>query len=209
MDYFEEARINMVKNQIIPNNVSDERVLEAFFEVSRHLFTESNWQEVAYSDRRIPLDNDKNRFLLQPELLARMIDALKLTGTETVLDIGCSSGYSTAVLSRLAKYVIGVENIKSLALKAANNLTFMNLHNIAIKEGELFAGDPASAPYDAILINGAVIDVPKSLIDQIAVGGRLVVVQKVADNLGKVVRIENHAGSIGKVDLFDRYTDLL
>lgn len=207
MDYFEQARINMVNNQILPNKVTGEKLLTAFSEVPRHIFFEGKWQKVAYCDARLPLE--KTRFLLSPEVFAKMVSSLQLQGKEKVLDIACGSGYSTAILSMVAGSVVAVENINSLALKAANNLVFMNINNIAIKEGELFKGAPENAPYDAIIINGAVNEVPKSLTDQLASNGKLIAIQKFSDSICKAVMVENFNNSISKRELFDCYADFL
>ena len=207
MDYFEQARINMVNNQIMPNRVNDERVLDAFYEIPRHLFIEEKWQGVAYFDGRIPLS--EGRFLLPPEVFAKMINALQLTGSEKALDIACGSGYTTAILSKLVNFVVGIESIPSLALKAANNLVFMNIDNIAIKEEELFSGAPENAPYDCIIINGAVTEAPKALLDQMGDGGKLVMIKKLDTHFCKAVMLENHNGSIGEVELFDCYAESL
>lgn len=207
MDYFTLARTNMVKNQVMPNHVNDERLLDAMFDTPRHMFLEGKWQQVAYSDGRLPLD--EKRTMLSPNLQARMIQALELKGKETILDIACGTGYTTAILAQLSGYVFGVESISSLVVKAAHNITYLKHTNVAIKNADLLEGIADAMPFDGILINGALESVPEKLLAQLKVGGKLIAVLKFPSGLCKVVRFDRHANNIGKIELFDGYADLL
>ncbi len=207
MDYFTLARSNMVKNQLMTHHVNDERILDAMLEIPRHLFVEGKWQSVAYSDGRLALEN--NRTMASPNLQARMIQALELKGSETVLDIACGTGYTTAVLSRLCGYVFAVESEPSLAVKAAHNLTYLKQNNVAVKNGDLLEGAQDAMPFDAILINGAIEDMPERLCAQLKNGGKLVTVIKYPSGICKVVRFDKYANNIGKAELFDGYADAL
>lgn len=207
MDYFTTARINMVKNQLLTHHVHNEAILEIMGQVPRHMFLEGKWQNIAYYDGKIPLEN--NRFLLPPNLFGRMVESLNLTGDEKILDIGCGSGYSTVVLSHLGKSVVGVESNSSLAVKAASNVSFFKLDNVAIKQAELMSGASENAPYDAIIVNGALNSVPKSLLSQLRQGGRLVTVLNYPSGLSKVVLYHHYGDIYDHIELFDGYADLI
>lgn len=207
MDYFTLARSNMVKNQLMTHHVNDERVLDAMLETPRHLFVEGKWQTVAYSDGRLPLEN--NRTMASPNLQARMFQALELKGKEAVLDIACGTGYTTAVLAKLCGYVFAVESVSSLAVKAAHNISYLRHDNVAVKHADILEGAQDAMPFDAILVNGAVEGIPERLVTQLRVGGKLVAVIKYPSGICKVVRFDKYANNIGKVELFDGYADVL
>lgn len=207
MDYFTTARMNMVKSQLMTHHVHNENILDAMGEIPRHMFLEGNLQSIAYYEGKILLED--KRYLLPPNLFARMVEALNLKGNEKVLDIACGAGYSTVVLSKLCKYVIGVESNSSLAVKAANNINFFKIENVAIKQAELSSGASDNAPYDAIIVNGALKTVPKSLLGQLGNGGRLVSVVRYPSGLSKVVLYNHYGNTYDHVELFDGYADLL
>lgn len=200
-EYFEIAKENMIKSQLMPNSIHDERILKAFYEVPRHAFVDGEWENVSYYDGLIPISND--RFMLSPGILARMITELKLTGSEHVLEVACGTGYTSAILSWIVKHVTAVESAPELAVKAANNIVFMNLHNVSVKQAELLQGAPENAPYEAIFVNGACKHIPQSLKEQLAVGGRMVILKEYAEGLVKAVLVENFGHSFNERDLFD------
>lgn len=207
MEYFEIAKANMVKNQIMPNHVSDKRVLESFFEIDRHAFVDGDWQTIAYSDSRLPVSD--TRTMLAPEVQARMIAALGLHGKERVLDVACGNGYSSAILSRLCKEVLAIENDAHLASKATNNLVFMNIKNVEVIQAELLAGDPKNAPFDCIIVNGALDNEPSNLISQLAKDGKLVYIHKISEHLCKVMLCQNFGHGVGRTELFDTFCESL
>ena len=206
MKDFNQARTNMVKNQVMTNNVFNHNILDAMQEVPRHEFIEGKWREMAYLDTRLPLD--KNRKMLEPAVFARMLDACWISKDDSVLDIACGSGYSIAIIAKLAKKVIGLESINSLAIKAADYVKREGLNNVAIKSGNLLAGAPENAPYDIIIINGALNKAPDELLMQLKNKGRLVFIEH-SSGIMKAVKYMLINGSYNKVELFDAYAELL
>jgi protein-L-isoaspartate(D-aspartate) O-methyltransferase len=207
MDYFTQARINMVKNQIMPNKVNDSRILDIISELPRHEFIPGEWQKVAYIDGRLPLG--EGRTILQPDIFARMVQALKLNGDEKILDIACGTGYSSSVLANLCSHVVGVENINSLAVIASNLITKLGYKNIDIKTAELLTGANEQAPFDVIFINGTITTYPSSLLSQLKNNGKLICIEKISTNLQKAVMYQNFDGSFARTEIFDAYGDLL
>jgi protein-L-isoaspartate(D-aspartate) O-methyltransferase len=171
---FSRARQNMVESQLRTNQVTDERVLAGFETVPRELFVVEGRAGVAYCDEDIPCG--AGRCLMEPMILARLLQALEIGSNAVVLDVGCGTGYSSAVIARLAATVVGLECEPTLVARANALMTDLAIDNVMIAEGALDAGHPAQAPYDAILVNGAAEEVPRALTDQLAEGGRLGVV---------------------------------
>ena len=174
MPDFARARLNMVESQIRTNKVTDPAVLAAFSEVPREAFVDPALRGVAYIDEDLPLK--PGRFLIEPMVVARMIQALDVQPTDLVLDVGCATGYSTAVLARLAKRVVAVECDKNLAAQARELLQEAGAANAIVVEGRLGAGVPDEGPFDAILLNGAVTTIEPGLLEQLKEGGRLTAV---------------------------------
>lgn len=168
-----EARQRMVKNQIAARGIKDARVLDAFREIPRHLFVKKELQDNAYEDHPLPIGQGQT--ISQPYIVALMTSQLGLKGTEKILEIGSGSGYQAAILATLAKEVHSVERIKKLALSARNNLEKCGLRNVFIHIGDGSIGWSNNAPYDAILVTAASPDVPAALIDQLKIGGKLII----------------------------------
>lgn len=187
------ARLNMVEGQIRTNRVTDARIVEAMAAVPREMFVPKALKGVAYIDEDIPIAPD--RYLLEPMVLARMLQAAGIGPDDMVLDLGCGTGYSTAVLARLAAAVVALENDTSLADTATENLTELQADNAAVITGKLPAGCPDQGPYDVTIINGAVEQIPTAIVEQMTEGGRIVAV--VTQN------------GIGRVTLFTRQGDSL
>ena len=178
MSDFEQARIVMVDRQIRPNDVTDPRLIDAFLEVPREEFLPSNQRALAYMDEDIPLSStDGNRYLMEPTALAKLIQLANIREDHIVLDVGCATGYSTAVLSEICGSVVALECDESLATQASETLSRLAFDNVAVVTGELSAGYPNEAPYDVIFVGGAVEYVPDQLVDQLKAGGRLIVVE--------------------------------
>lgn len=207
MDNFALARANMVTNQIMTNQVVQQTVLDAMMHLPRHEFVDNHWQKVAYCDGRVPLG--EGRFMLAPEVFARMVQALKLQPQDIVLDIGCGTGYSTAVLSQLAREVIALESLPMLATRAAIILPKMRINNISVKTAELLSGVPEMSPYNGIMVNGKVDKAPDRLLSQLVEGGRLVCIEQEGRNVSKAVLYQKFNDSIGRVELFDAFADAL
>ena len=178
MTNFEILRQRMVDSQIRVNDVTDHRVIRAFSETPRELFVPSGQKPFAYGDRDIPISAGETgeRFLLSPMAMAKMVQALQIETTSVVLDIGCGSGYSTAIMAQLAGSVVAVEEEEALVSAAEANLQTLGFDNAAVLQGKLADGLASEGPFDAILISGGVEDVPDLLKEQLNDRGRLVVV---------------------------------
>jgi len=164
----------MVETQLIPRGIKDKRVINAMLTIPRHLFVpeEALWSQ-AYSD--FPLPIGEKQTISQPYIVALMTEAIELKGAERVLEIGTGSGYQTAILSMLAEKVYSIERISSLAARARKVLDSINCSNVVIKIGDGTLGWPEESPYDAILTTAAAPEIPKCYIDQLKIGGRLII----------------------------------
>jgi len=171
-DPFETRRKAMVNDQIRRRGVSDERVLEAMEEVPRHLFVPDGMEEDAYLDRPLPIGSGQT--ISQPYIVAVMTALLQLVPSDSVLEIGCGSGYQAAILSRIARSVISIERIDEVARQAEENFRKAGISNIRVIIGDGTEGYPEGAPYDAILVTAAAPALPKPLLSQLADGGRIV-----------------------------------
>jgi len=176
-----QQRINMVESQVRPSDVTDRRIQRAMLDVPREAFVPEEMRPLAYMDGAVPVTDAgpggaARRALLAPRTFAKLVQLAEIEPDAVVLDVGCATGYSVAVLARLAKAVVGVEADAALAARAAANLRALGVANAIIIEGPLQAGAPAHAPFDAILLEGAVADVPQDLIGQLKSGGRLVAI---------------------------------
>jgi protein-L-isoaspartate(D-aspartate) O-methyltransferase len=163
----------MVREQLIERGIRDRKLLEAFLKVPRHLFVEKSWESRAYSDYPLPIGEDQT--ISQPYMAALMSEAMNLTGSEKVLEIGTGSGYQTAVLANLATRVFSVERNRNLARKARKILDLLDYHNIAILVGDGSLGWKQYAPFDAIMVTAGAPYVPESLKSQLKEGGRIVI----------------------------------
>lgn len=172
MDY-SVARRRMVEQQIVARGITDQRVLDALLSIPRHLFVESGFQNHAYSDATLPIGEKQT--ISQPFTVASMTAALELQGDERVLEIGTGSGYQTAILSRLVKRVYSVERISILAAQARKILDQLQMSNINIKIGDGTIGWKDQAPFDAILVAAGSPDVPQEYLEQLEIGGKLVI----------------------------------
>lgn len=175
---FQTARANMVESQVRPNAVTDRRLISAMAAVPREAFVPKARQALAYMDEEVALPSDETgpRRLMQPMVFARLVQLAEIEPTDLVLDVGCAYGYSSAVLARLADSVVSLECNADMAEAAGDILVEQDVDNAAVVTGPLQEGYPSQGPYDAIVVNGAVPEVPGALLDQLKVGGRLVAV---------------------------------
>ena len=173
MDRFQKLRIKMVENQIRARGVTDERVLSVMAKIPRHLFVDEALIEQAYNDNPLPIG--KSQTISQPYIVALMTAALKLTGREKVLEIGTGSGYQTAILAELAEQVFSIERIAQLAAGARKRLDALNCFNVAMRVGDGTYGWREESPFDGIMVTAGAPKVPAILMEQLAVGGRLVI----------------------------------
>jgi len=163
------ARERMVREQLIPNGVSDPRVLDVMGRVPRHLFLDGDMGPEAYGDHSFPIGFSQT--MSQPFMVAYLAESLTLEGHETILEIGTGSGYQAAVLSRLAKRIYTIERIEPLAEKARSVLRRLGIENVEISVGDGSHGWPERGPFDRILATAAAGEVPHSLLEQIREGG--------------------------------------
>ena len=167
------AREKMVREQVIARGVDDPGVIEAMLKIPRHLFVDSGLAERAYEEGSLPIGNKQT--LSQPYIAGCMTAALKLSGHEKVLEIGTGSGYQTALLAELCVNVFSVEKIRALAAKARTLLDRLGYYNVAIHVGDGTLGWSEHAPFDAILVTAGAPVAPRPLIEQLSVGGVLVI----------------------------------
>jgi protein-L-isoaspartate(D-aspartate) O-methyltransferase len=170
---FQQARENMIRDYLLPNGIHDERLLHAFQTVPRHLFLPSRQKKHAYENHQLAIGH--RQVMLPPLLIAQMLQALRLTGTENILEIGTGTGYLTALLVSLGHYVYSLERIPQLAERAANTLQQLAYHNLDLHIGDGSQGLPDMSPFDVILVTASVPRIPKPLAIQLnAFGGRMV-----------------------------------
>lgn len=196
---YESARQNMVDGQVRTNKVSDLRLIAALRSVPREKFVPQSLQQIAYVDEDMILPS--GRFLLEPMVLGRLIQSAEIKPDHRVMDIGCASGYSTAVLAALAQEVVGVEADTSLCAQADQTLSALNIKNASIKQGPFLKGCTEKGPYDVIIINGALDAAPQALMSQLKEGGKLLCIIK--------AQADRAVYTIGKATLFEKSASLM
>lgn len=169
---FLKDRLEMVESQIKLRGINNERVLQAFRTIPRHLFVPENYKADAYADHPLPIGNGQT--ISQPYIVALMTSNLKLTGNEKVLEIGTGSGYQTAILANLVKEVHSIERISQLSDLAERNLRVLGMDNIYLHVGDGSLGWSDNAPYDRILITAAAPEIPEIILEQLKDNGRIV-----------------------------------
>jgi protein-L-isoaspartate(D-aspartate) O-methyltransferase len=205
MDY-QAVRHNMVENQIRPNRVTNAAVIDAMEEIPREKFVPEESAGIAYVDEAAAIGD--GRYLMEPSLLARILQEANVSKDDLVLNIGCGTGYSAAVLAKISKAVVAVEENSGFAEKASALMVELGIDNAVIIEDSLADGYAKQAPYDVIVISGAVEEVPQMLLDQLVEGGRLVSVLT-GGPIGKVVVTQKIGESISNIEAFDAGTPLL
>jgi protein-L-isoaspartate(D-aspartate) O-methyltransferase len=170
---FTALRQRMVELQLRARGVADERVLQAMLRVPRHEFVSAGSASEAYEDR--PISIAEGQTISQPYIVALMLEALHLTATDKVLEVGTGSGYVTGLLAELTAQVFSIERHSSLALDARQLLTRLGCTNVEIVVGDGSVGLPARAPYDAIIVSAAAAELPAALLAQLREGGRMII----------------------------------
>jgi len=170
----EQARFNMIEQQIRPWEVLDPQVLDLLFVVKREDFTPPAYRNLAFADMEIPLGG--GQVMLAPKIEAKMLQELVLKKTDKVLEIGTGSGYMAALLAARAEHVVTVESRPELAATAKDNLERAGVANVTVEVGNGAEGWSQRGPYDAIVVSGSLPTLPASLLKQLRVGGRLAVV---------------------------------
>jgi protein-L-isoaspartate(D-aspartate) O-methyltransferase len=166
-------RNKMVEEQIIQRGIHDEKILYALRKVERHLFVPNESSAFAYADH--PLSIGHKQTISQPYIVAYMTDAAKLNAKDKVLEIGTGSGYQAAILAEIISMVYSIEIIQELAESAQQRLDDLGYDNILIKHGDGYQGWNEHAPFDAIIVTAAPKEIPQKLIEQLAIGGRMVI----------------------------------
>ncbi|MXU66070.1 protein-L-isoaspartate O-methyltransferase family protein [Oceanomicrobium pacificus] len=174
MTDFAAARTAMVDTQVRPSDVTQYPIIEAMLAVPREDFVPNAKRAVAYMGEHVDLGN--GRFLLDPRVMGKMLSAASVAPDDLVLDIGCATGYSTALLARMAEAVVGVEEDEAMARSAEETLSELGADNAVVQTGPLIEGDAANGPYDVILIQGGVEQVPAAILDQLKEDGRIVAI---------------------------------
>lgn len=195
------ARTNMVEGQIRPNKVTDHRLVEAMLDIPREVFVPKAARGIAYVDEDIAIGN--GRYLMEPMVFARMLQEVGVEETDVVLDIGCGTGYSTAVLARLGATVVGIESDVELAKRATEALAEVGVDNAVVMTAPLTEGYPAQAPYDVIVIEGLVAEVPAGIADQLAEGGRMIAAVHGDSGVGEVKLFQRVGGVVSGRVLFE------
>jgi protein-L-isoaspartate(D-aspartate) O-methyltransferase len=204
---YQSARLNMVESQVRPNKVTDPALIEAMLAVPREIFVPEQLRGIAYIDEDVPLGG--GRFIMEPMVLARLLQLAAIEPEDAILDIGCGTGYASAVMARLGRSIVALEEDPRLARQAAQRFSQLGAANVSLVEGPLTAGCPQRAPYQVILFGGAVAEIPPAIAMQLAEGGRLVAVVKQGPGLGKAVLMTRTEGGIGRRIVFDAGTPML
>jgi len=194
-------RFNMVESQLRTNKVTDFAVLQAFETIPRERFVPEAHRSIAYVDEDIAIGG--SRFLMEPMVLARLLQAAAPQAHETALDVGCGNGYATMVLGRLVATAVGLESDSELASAARQTLAELAVDNAIVVEGRLTEGYAKQAPYNVILLDGAVTEIPYALREQLADGGRLVAVVRDAGGIGRATLMQRSGDVVSGRILFD------
>lgn len=204
---FSALRTKMVDGQVRPNDVTDLRIIDAMGEVAREEFAPDDQKPLAYLDRDLPLGGGRAaRVLIQPMVLARLLQFAGIKPTDKVLEIGSASGYGAAVLARLAGSVVALEQDPQLATVARRQLS--GIANVAVVEAALAKGAPDAGPFDVIIFNGAVAVFPEAIANQLAKGGRMLVVEEGGSAPRAKLYTRGEAGVSGRA-LFNASVPLL
>lgn len=213
MDHATQRR-NMVDCQLRPNRVADERILAAMGELPREQFLPKARRGVAYVDEAVPIA--PGRYLTEPMVLGRLIETAAVKPTDVALLIGCGTGYAAAVLARVASVVVAIESDPQLAAEATRILGSLGINTVSVIEGPLARGCPEQSPFDVIVFDGAITEIPPAIAGQLADGGRLVAVIAPATRIspaaalpGKAVLALRAAGTVSQREVFDAGTPLL
>ncbi|HET6490631.1 MAG TPA: protein-L-isoaspartate(D-aspartate) O-methyltransferase [Syntrophales bacterium] len=201
MDRYARQRKKMVDSQIRSRGIGDERVLRAMEKIPRHLFVDEGLIDQAYNDSPLPIGEKQT--ISQPYIVAIMTEALELKGPEKVLELGTGSGYQAAILAELADRVFTIERIAPLAQKARKLLESLNYYNVVIRVGDGTYGWREESPFDAILVTAGSPSIPRTLVEQLAIGGRLVIPVggRYSQSLIKLTRLSENPDDVMKEDL--------
>ncbi len=210
IDRYVKQRKRMVDSQIRARGIRDVRVLAAMEKVPRHLFVNEALRDQAYNDSPLPIDGGQT--ISQPYIVALMTEAMELTGKEKVLEIGTGSGYQTAILAELAEHVFSIDRVAALASAARRLLESLNYYNVAVRVGDGTYGWREEAPFDAIIVTAGAPNIPRTLVEQLSIGGRLVIPvgSRHSQSLIKITKLSDNPDDVRKEDLGGcRFVDLI
>jgi protein-L-isoaspartate(D-aspartate) O-methyltransferase len=190
LDYWREI---MIREHLIGRGIHDPAVLAAMREVPREAFVDEELQDQAYGDHPLPIDEGQT--ISQPYIVAYMTEALELSSRDRVLEIGTGSGYAAAVLSRIAATVYSIERLEGVAQSARQRLEMLGYTNIVVHQGDGTMGWPEHAPYNAIVVTAGAPKVPKPIIEQLAIGGRLVIPVGASSTLQTLLRVRRNGAN--------------
>jgi protein-L-isoaspartate(D-aspartate) O-methyltransferase len=207
----DEARHNMVDNQLRANKVHDDRVLDAFLRLQRELFVPPGLRGVAYidDDLQVAPDIAPGRYMMEPMVVARLLQALAVQPKDVALVVGAGVGYEAAALGLLARGVIALEEDSQLARIGRSALVDHRIASVTYVEAPLRAGHRARAPYDVILFGGAAAAIPDEISAQLAEGGRMGVVLREPGSVGRATLITRTGAVLAQRVIFDAATPLL
>jgi protein-L-isoaspartate(D-aspartate) O-methyltransferase len=198
---FALARQNMVEGQIRTNRVTDQYLVDALEQLPREDFVAGELKKLAYIDEDLTVA--AGRILMEPMVMARLLQAAHIEDTDLCLVVGSATGYEAAVIAKLASAVVAIDSNKTLIKSATKNLADQGCDTVSVMAGDLVDGQADQGPYDVIFINGAVADLPTTLTDQLAEGGRLVYVQSQPRGTGKAMMVTKNVGVVSETELFD------
>ncbi len=204
-------RKNMVESQVRPSDVTDRRIIRAMLDLPREAFVPERVRSLAYMDGSVqltPAGDDARRALLPARVFAKLVQAAEIGPTSAVLDVGTATGYSAAVLARLAGQVVALDCDSALLSVAREVLPTVDAAKVQVVEGSLTEGWPSAAPYDAILVEGAIETVPQALLEQLKDGGRLVAIVG-GETPGRATVWQRDNATFGVTEIFDAAANVL
>lgn len=212
MNNFHTQRLNMVESQVRTNDVTDRRIITAMMDIPREEFVPASVRPLAYIEDDLVVRGElgplPERAMLSPMVLAKLIQFASIEPTDLVLDVGCSTGYSTAVIARLAESVVGLEGDDALTERASGTLSEQGADNAAVVTGALTEGRADQGPYDVIILQGRVSEVSESWRAQLKEGGRLVAVVG-SGSIGQATRLVRRGEAWSRTVGFDASAPLL
>lgn len=200
-------RLNMVESQLRTNKVTDTRLIRAMASIPREAFVPGRLAGVAYLDEDVALG--RGRYLMEPMVFARLVQAAAIGGGDVVLEVGTGCGYGTAVLAALASTVVSLEADQGFSAAAGATLQAQGIDNAVLVQGALAKGHAAQAPYDVVIVSGSVAEPPRALLDQLAEGGRLAAVLRPAGEPGRATLWTRRSGVVAASQAFDANTPYL
>ena len=211
MSDFAIARQKMVDGQVRTNDVTDPRIIEAMLSIPRELFVPESRRALAYLDLDLDVaeGGSSKRYMIKPQIIAKMLQAAEITQSDNVLVVGCASGYAAALAARLGGSVTGTESEPALVEKGSDILATLGLSNVTLKTAAPADGDLADAPHDVIILNGATEIVPNGLCEQLAADGRLVGVFATGTPARAMIVTRSRGDDLGHRTLFDAAAPVL